>query len=659
MTFLQRPRSALLAILLGLTLNGCSSSSGDSDDTTVSGTASAPSGAVALFESKPALLAALDFVLGSASATITGLEPVTGATVELIRVDNNGNQVGDVLATTVTSLTGDYDLRLPAGVDLAGNLLVRITGTGGAEMRAQVVEQSIDITPVSEFVLRKFIEQGSDLQSLVTDSVVRLTGQVEQFDLTATADLASMLDSLEEQTGDFVESQIDILTSTPGNGAAIAGAYRFVAYDWGLHDDDQQYGVGTFSTDLEVADFTVTDGGSGAVTLAETALETAYTNQTSFTQSPTWLSFFVDIETDGETETARLDDQGVLSIETEFEEDIEGDFGWREPPSVMRLQKTKNNNLFIGTDSSASVRYLTVDTNGDDLKDAIDPSQREGDEVFQGWTFLAQTPGNATASDIDGDFGRILIATSLTDAGGTEIETERSTMSFNGAGATVDIGAAQNHLLSRSGYTGSSPAADNGLAFTVAADGDLLTLGGENVDGFVNAAFDFLMITDADSVDDANPNDERFSQVDFEATLAVKLPTSQLDLSNREYRVFFVGLSLGATSATLATAKFDSTFAMNNDGTSGTLNAPLLEVEKATLFADVVADNEDMSEDLPGTVSVAGNGATTITVSATDGAFTLDGYFSHDGSLGIFQSRFVETGSVNPDELGLLILVEI
>ena len=44
--------------------------------------------------------------------------------VELIRIDDDGNQVGDVLASTVTSITGDYSLALPVGVSLSGNLIV-------------------------------------------------------------------------------------------------------------------------------------------------------------------------------------------------------------------------------------------------------------------------------------------------------------------------------------------------------------------------------------------------------------------------------------------------------------------------------------------------------------------------------------------------------
>ena len=45
-----------------------------------------------------------------------------GATVELLRVDNAGNPVGEVLAETVTSITGDYRLTLPDGVVLKSRL---------------------------------------------------------------------------------------------------------------------------------------------------------------------------------------------------------------------------------------------------------------------------------------------------------------------------------------------------------------------------------------------------------------------------------------------------------------------------------------------------------------------------------------------------------
>ena len=117
----------------------------------------------------------------------------------------------EVLAETVTSITGDYRLTLPDGVNLAGNLIVRITGTG-TEMRAQVVDQAVNINPVSEFVLRKFIEEGTDLDQLVATDVVTLSGKVDTFDLTAGNDLSDMLAKLDQEVGEFVAVSYTHLT---------------------------------------------------------------------------------------------------------------------------------------------------------------------------------------------------------------------------------------------------------------------------------------------------------------------------------------------------------------------------------------------------------------------------------------------------------------
>ncbi|HCR78891.1 MAG TPA: hypothetical protein DIW42_04405, partial [Alcanivorax sp.] len=177
---------------------------------TISGTATAPAGAVAFHEAPSLFELALNVLIPPAHAAITGLDPVGGATVELLRVDNAGNPVGEVLAETVTSITGDYRLTLPDGVNLAGNLIVRITGTG-TEMRAQVVDQAVNINPVSEFVLRKFIEEGTDLDQLVATDVVTLSGKVDTFDLTAGNDLSDMLAKLDQEVGEFVEQQVAVI----------------------------------------------------------------------------------------------------------------------------------------------------------------------------------------------------------------------------------------------------------------------------------------------------------------------------------------------------------------------------------------------------------------------------------------------------------------
>jgi len=186
---------------------------------------------------------------GDVAAAIIGLEPIKGATVELIRIDNNGDQVGAVIDTAVTSTTGDYTLTLPAGVNLAGDLVVRITGSGSNELRAQVVDEAVNISPVSEFILRRFIAAGADLANLETAAVVKLSGQVEAFDLTAGSDLNAMFEQLEFAVGEFIDSQIDAIDIASANATALSGPYRSAALQIAL-GDNQGGGFGSFAFDM-------------------------------------------------------------------------------------------------------------------------------------------------------------------------------------------------------------------------------------------------------------------------------------------------------------------------------------------------------------------------------------------------------------------------
>ena len=234
-------KSLVLASCIALA--ACSSDDPASSTTTISGVAEAPLGVVAQFEhDKPFLFVATEVLFPSAHAEITGLQPVGGATVELIRIDDDGNQIGDVLASTVTSITGDYNLALPTGVSLAGNLIVRITGNSGTSMSAMVVELAVDINPISEYVLSKFVDDANlVLGDLALNEVVSLQDKVEAFDLTATADLSSMLAQLDAELGELVDTEIAVLTSTPDDGTAVAalsGAWNSVELSIGMHDTE-------------------------------------------------------------------------------------------------------------------------------------------------------------------------------------------------------------------------------------------------------------------------------------------------------------------------------------------------------------------------------------------------------------------------------------
>ena len=646
-------------------LFGCSSSSSDgggSSDDSISGTVSAPAGTVAMFEHKNAFQVAMEFLVTPVAAGITGLEPVSGATVELIRIDDNGDQVGDVLATTTTSITGEYKLTLPAGTDLSGSLIVRITGTGAAEMRAQVVEKEVDITPVSEFVLQSFIDAGTDLDTLSTSSVIKLTGQVEEFDLTAGADLSEMLALLEEETGDFVDAQIDVIASEAGDASAVTGAYRNAGIQFGLHDDDGQYGVGTFSAETWNTSISMADGGSGTVAVTLSNEENAWSNLTYFyTNTSYTLTYNNEVSSDSDTIDALLSSTGVLSVETELDEEVDGDFAWRFPPHLVRFQKAKNTDLFMTLAEDAGVRYVAVDTNDDNVKDALDPSQREGDEVFRGIEMAVKKPAGASVADLTGDFGRIYLGVRQNVAGLLEVETERNQLSFDGTGY-VDISAADYRLL-ESNHTGESAYstdtldAETDIAITMSSGGDILTIGGENTDGFVNEDFDFLVINEIETTDDSNASDDQYQDVYYSINLAVKLPDQQLDLTNKIYRVLFLGFEFDGTSVALNDTRFDTELNITST-TTGTLNGSTSSISKDNPVAEVVVDTETVT-DAAVTISLDSNGAMSLTHTDEDnGVLQMDGFMNHDGSLGIFHTTYTPDGE-STIEQGVMILMEI
>lgn len=634
-------------------------SSGTGDNGTVSGTASAPAGAVAMLEPQLLFDPARLFFISPAAAAITGLQPVTGATVELVRIDNNGQQVGDVLATTTTSTTGEYTLTLPAGVDLSGNLIVRISGSGGTEMRAQVVERSLDITPVSEFVLQHFVTSGANLENLSTTDVAKLSGQVEDFDVAAGADMTEMLTRLEQETGDFVDASIDVITTTPGDASTLAGSYRSTAIELGLHDDDGQYGVGTFGVDFWSSEnISFTDNGNGNLAIAVGSEEDGYSNLNVFNQTYT-LKYFTELDNTSQNISTVIADDGVLNIQSDFSEEIDGDSGWRWPPSVTRYQKAKNSDAFIAVSENAAVRYSTIDTNNDQVKDAIDPAQRQGDEVFRALEFVVKKPTNADVSDMTGNFGRIYLGVSQYNDGLIEIESERNVLTFDGAGS-LDMSSPDYRRLESNGngtanYVSNTGSAASGVPFTISADGDIPTVGGNNADGFVNEDFDLLVFNDIETTDDSVAGDDQYQAVHYGTTVAVKLPGQLLDITGKTYRVLSFSVEADGSLVALHSSNFDTTLAVPGL-TAGQVTGKFSSVVKTSRTAEVTAEQETI--DQPAAINLAADGSMTLTITDTDGTTQLQGYLNHDGSLAVLQSSYTPNGGTT-SELGLVMLMEI
>lgn len=657
----------LIACVASVTiLAGCGgSSSSSSDDAggggatsrTISGTATAPAGAVAFHEAPSLFELALNVLIPPAHAAITGLDPVGGATVELLRVDNAGNPVGEVLAETVTSITGDYRLTLPDGVNLAGNLIVRITGTG-TEMRAQVVDQAVNINPVSEFVLRKFIEEGTDLDQLVATDVVTLSGKVDTFDLTAGNDLSDMLAKLDQEVGEFVEQQVAVIKEQPGDADSVTGDYRSAAFSLGLHDSDND-NFGTFANDMWRGQFDFADGGGNTVAITLEGEESAYSNFSGMSVATGSIYYETDIDTESENLSGTLTDSGILSIEGAFEEEINGDNAFRYPSVIYNLQQVRNTGLFFLLSQEAAVRYGTTDTNGDEEPDALDPNDRRGDEVFRALEVFARSPSGMSDSDLSGAFGRVFLET-YAQTGVIELQTEVNVVTFNGDG-TFDYGDASGHRVglesSGSTYQTLSETGSTGDAINVSADGDIISAGTEDgqpvpTDGFINDTFDFIAFAETEN------NENIWAQ--FNKTLMVKLPDSAPDVSGKRYRLMLLSVALdgvgnGSSDIEMINSQFNSYINLTSN-TAGTLNGSFTLVEKTGLGGDMVVEQDTVDEPL--TASIAANGATTLTLADQDGSNIMEGFFNQDASLGVFTTRWVPQGG-DPKELGLVVLIDV
>ncbi|MFC4260701.1 hypothetical protein ACFOZ5_16925 [Marinobacter lacisalsi] len=652
-----------------LVLTGCGGSSGSSsstpdDDTgdggtevtTIEGTAKAPAGSVAQLQPQSTLQIALNFLVPPAAAAITGLQPVDGADVELVRVDNNGDQIGDVLATDKTSITGVYTLEIPEGVSLAGNLVVRIQGSN-AEMRSQVLEQDVDITPLSEYVLQRFIENGTELDTLNTDTVLTLRGKAEEFDIAATADLSSMLEKLDQEIGEFVDGQVDRITSDTADVTEIAGDWRGSALKFFLGDDDGDRSSGFFAAEAYGDNFTFSDQGNGVVTLTVDPRAEAEA-QIRGQDGNAWLNYLPGLPETGDNESFSADylAGGELYLETPFEENIssDGQSGSRFPPRVLRFQKALNTAAFFLVESDPLVRYLT------DESGAVDPERKDGKEARYALETFVRLPESATAADMTGTFGRVYLGTYF-ENNVYEVENEHNEITFNGdSDSTIDIGTEQFMSLSRSfsstTFSSDSSGAEAGVPFTLQADGSIDSIGGEPANVFVNEDFSIVL--------GGTFNGEDGSFAEISNTLMVRLPTDGApDLAGRNYRVKFLAVEMYNTyGLNLARSRFDSTLSFGASATPS-LDLNIERAEKYEGLTDLIEKSTETWTTSDLSVDIFSNGATSITINDDDGTgVTLaEGYLNHDGSIGIFRTSYDEDGdgSADPSELGLMVLVEL
>ena len=649
---------------------------------TVTGTAEAPGGVIAQFENnKSYLVAAIEYTFPAAMAGITGLLPVTGADVELIRIDDDGNQVGDVLASTSTSISGDYSLALPSGVSLAGNLIVRITGISGTSMSAMVVDQAVDINPISQFVLDKFVDDDNlVLADLAINEVVALSGKVDEFDLTAAGNIADMLAQLEAEVGQFVDNEIAVIEATPDDGtaaAAAAGTWHTVEFDLGMHDSEGN-NYGTFAMDVLSEEITLADGGSGVLNLTlGTALIDAFTNYSNNNFTSVDLYHEIGVGEAGETFPAAIDADSNITLSFPFEEelqtvdtqvDLDGpDFGWRYPPGTDFIYPAANGNTYVTVFTEAGVRYETIDTNNDGIKDAVNPAARSGDEVSLGLFMMLKQGSGMSTTSLSGDYGLVALNINLDTAPVGVYDSTVGILNFNAGTASRDTDAFDVVEVTRAPATppavtltpasSTEPATPDSFLYTVSATGQVtLDPGLDALEGYANN--DGSVIAFIDDVATGSPS---ITNVNNEMLVAVKLGTGMAtSLNGATYKLFPLSFNTSADGFS-EIFSFDGNATFSADSTTATVEGTDRGVERTSDVAEVAVLAETILSNFT-VSSVADNGEITMTATEVFGSetftTTLKGFVSADSNMLIMRQYSSNQVAGVEYDLGMVIGVK-
>ncbi len=228
-------RSVLFVLVTVLFISACGGSSGGSgnndengsgggdngNDTTtpftISGTVTAPGGAIAQFRDKNLIQILASAVLPAAYADIIGFTPVANATVELVRLDAQGNEIS-VIATTTTNTDGAYTF----DTDEAPSALLLARATNGSiHMMSLAVSETTDVNPITTVVTQQIMNQlaiSGSLEDITEEEVNTLVEYIDtlNLDLSSAGTINNALNQIDAglgaEFGELIES-----VSAPGD----------------------------------------------------------------------------------------------------------------------------------------------------------------------------------------------------------------------------------------------------------------------------------------------------------------------------------------------------------------------------------------------------------------------------------------------------------
>ncbi len=191
----------------------------DNDSVAISGVVSAPNGDIAF--NGPGILQRM-FAAVFGSPVQAGLSdivsPVSGATVEVYRVDADGNTVGGPITTGTTDGNGTYTLAAPLDAP-ASQYIVRATGTSGT-LDGRISDTSAAVDPATDATSKLVAEISTDLSTITVGEIQEIQDAVSELvtDIDTSSVTASTLSTALNTEAKTDEETKNVVYSTASGG---------------------------------------------------------------------------------------------------------------------------------------------------------------------------------------------------------------------------------------------------------------------------------------------------------------------------------------------------------------------------------------------------------------------------------------------------------
>lgn len=617
------------------------------------GRVTAPGGVVAQFRAPSLLQYAAEFFLPSATAQIMGLDVVKDAEVNLVRVNDKGELQGNVLATAKTGVDGRFEMSLGNALLASGDLMLQVVGQNNSVLRAPVVSHSVDVDPLSEFVISKLLESEASLASVNIERLASLMAALRkgEFDFSGPT-LASVEEELKEKLNDVVTVNVAAATTQPGSDSDTIGVFNSARIGFGFEDYAPDYTAADFDiaytalTDLEVSSL----GAGNTQTLLRG-------QRSAMTTVP----------------VAGPDRRGPSYIEDNrnFDIKINGFFGYDFVARAL-LPPQKNSYLspegqMIIATSPPGYFVKQISTDGSVLvsnwrnREDRDYEGPNGTFMPHGKTLerylevMVREPKDAALEDVVVTYGLASFDTSASDPDSYSISSELTTLDIR------SDGSARFEKISPTG----GPESDPTLSVEVDKEGAVtLEQNQEKTKWIVNDTFS--VIAGGSVTGDKTPF---FSETMFSLGVRLPEPDDSFALAGRRYRLIHLAVNGDASSdferrnvRSVETVDFDTFLEFENNESarvSGLLELVGLPKEPEEPGQLKIQTEKRVLSNEQAEVELGDNGRLKITYQTSESIRVLDGFINSGGSMAVL--RISEAPEIEGGKavLGLTVLLEV